>query len=76
MKKIILYTLPIIIFSTIACDSRIKKSGYRPDTIAKSSMDTTGQQVLPGTPGPNGTEPKSKDSTSVKDSNKTSSPTD
>ncbi len=52
-----LFTLPVF-----SCVDKSKGSGYLHDTLAKGSVDTIGQQILPGTPGAGGTEAGAKDS--------------
>lgn len=59
---------PILLLGTVlsiiaACHSNNSGNNHAADTSVKTQMDTTGQQMLPGTPGSSGTEPKPGDTT-------------
>ena len=59
---------PIIVAGSIftvssSCHTNSSGNNHSVDTSVEKQIDTSGQQMLPGTPGPSGTEPKPGDTT-------------
>jgi hypothetical protein len=71
IEKVMKFQYKTILFSVAAlsiiaaCHSNNSGNIHSADTSIKTPMDTTGQQMIPGTPGPGGTEPKPGDTTRV-----------
>jgi hypothetical protein len=47
----------------VSCQNNGYQKNKETDTAGKNQIDTTGQQMIPGTPGKSGTEPKPHDTT-------------
>jgi len=47
----------------VSCQNNGNRNNKEMDSAGKNQIDTTGQQMIPGTPGKSGTDPKPRDTT-------------
>jgi hypothetical protein len=66
MKKYILLGMIGLAVVSSSCVQKQKGHPADMDTFKKSSIDTTGQELIPGTPGSGGTSGKPTDSSKLK----------
>ena len=52
-----------VAFIFVSCQNNGNRNNKEMDSAAKNQIDTTGQQMIPGTPGQSGTDPKPHDTT-------------